>query len=36
MDLPHLGTFYNSDEVDVVLFEWLGMKRPDLCSGGIF
>jgi hypothetical protein len=36
MDLLHLGTLYNKEEVDVVLCGWLGKKTPDLCSGGVF
>lgn len=36
MDLLHLGTFYNKEEVDVVLCGWLRKKTPYLCSGGIF
>jgi hypothetical protein len=36
MDLLHLGTFYNNEEVDLALCEWLRMKGPDLCSHGVF
>jgi hypothetical protein len=36
MGLLHLGTFYNKEELDVVLCGWLRKKTPDLCSGGIF
>jgi hypothetical protein len=36
MDLLQLGTFYNNEEVDMLLCEWLQMKGPDLCSGEVF
>jgi hypothetical protein len=36
MDLLDLGRFYNNEEMDMVLFEWLRMKGPDFCSGGVF
>jgi hypothetical protein len=36
MDLLHLGTFYNNEEVDVVFCEWLRMKGLELCRGGVF
>jgi hypothetical protein len=36
MDLSHFGVFYNSEEVNVAVSEWLRMKEPDLHSDGVF